>query len=47
MMGEELVNALLLVYIHQDIFFDYDKIIDMYTPKYPRSTFLINHLSEN
>ena len=29
MMGEERLNALLLVYIHRDIFLDYDKIIDI------------------
>ena len=29
MMGEEHLNALLLVYIHRDIFLDYDKIIDI------------------
>ena len=30
MMGEKRLNALLLVYIHRDIFLDYDKIIDKY-----------------
>ena len=30
MMGEQRLNALLLVYIHRDIFLDYYKIIDMY-----------------
>ena len=29
MMGEERLNALLLLYIHQDTFLDFDKIIDM------------------
>ena len=43
----ERVNALLLVYIHQDIFLDYDKIIDIYASKYPRRMLLINPLSEN
>ena len=32
----ERVNALLPVYIHRDIFLDYDKIIDIYASKYPR-----------
>ena len=47
MMGEELLNALSLVCIHQDIFLDYDKIIDIYASKYPRRMLLINPLSEN
>ena len=47
MMYAERLNALLLVYIHRDIFLDYDKIIDMYTLKYPRKILLINPLSEN
>ena len=41
-MGEERLNALSLVCIHQDIF---DKII--YASKYPRRMLLINPLSEN
>ena len=44
-MGEERFNALSLVYIHQDIFRDCDKIIDIYASKYPRRMFLINPLS--
>ena len=47
MMGEERLNALSLVYIHRDIFLDYDKIIDIYASKYPRRMLLINPLSEN
>ena len=46
-MGEERLNALSLVCIHQDIFLDYDKIIDIYASKYPRRMLLINPLSEN
>ena len=47
-MGEErLLNAFSLVYIHRDIFLDYDKIIDIYAFKYPRRMFLINPLGEN
>ena len=41
MMGEERLNALSLVCIHRDIFLNYDKIIDIYAFKYPRSTLLI------
>ena len=47
MMGEERLDALLLVCIHRDIFLDYDKIIDIYACKYPRRMLLINPLSEN
>ena len=42
----ERVNVLLLVCIHRDIFFDYDKIIDIYASKYPRRMRLVNPLSE-
>ena len=45
MMVEERLNALSLVYIHRDIFLDYDKIIDIYASKYPRRILLINSLS--
>ena len=41
------VNILLLMCIHRDIFLDYDKIIHIYAPKYPRSMLLINPLSES
>ena len=47
MMGEERLNALSLVYIHRDIFLDYDKIINIYASKYPRRMLLINPLIEN
>ena len=47
MMGEERLNALLLVHIHRDIFLEYNKIIDMYASKYPSRMLLINPLSEN
>ena len=40
-----ILNALSLVYIHQNIFLDYDKIIDIYASKYPRRMLLINPLS--
>ena len=46
-MGEDRLNALSLVYIHRNIFLDYDKIIDIYVSKYPRRMLLINPLSEN
>ena len=44
-MDEEHINALLLV-IHGDIFLDYDKAIDIYASKYPRTMLLIYPLSE-
>ena len=47
MMAEEHLNALLPVHTHRDIFFDYDKIIDIYASKYPRRMLLNNPLSEN
>ena len=47
MMGEERLNALLLVHIHRDIFLEYNKVIDMYAFKYPRRMLLINPLNEN
>ena len=47
MMGEERLNVLSLVYIHRDIFLDYDEIIEIYASKYPRRMLLINPLSEN
>ena len=45
MVGEESLNALSLVYVHRDIFLDYDKIIDIYASKYSRRMLLINRLS--
>ena len=47
MMGEERLNAFLFVCIDRDIFFDYDKIIEIYAAKYPRRMPLINPLTEN
>ena len=43
----ERVNALLLAYIHWDIFLDYDKIIDIYASKYQKSMLLINPQSKS
>ena len=45
-MGDERLNALSLVSIHREIFLDYDKIIGIYTSKYPRRMLLINPLSK-
>ena len=46
MMGEERLNALLLVHIELDIFLDYGKIIDMYASRYQRRIFFINPRSK-
>ena len=43
----ERVNVLLFVYIHGDIFLDYDKIIDISAFKYPRKMLFTDPLSEN
>ena len=40
-------NTLLLMCIHQDIFLDYDKLIDIHASKYPRKMLLINPLSKH
>ena len=47
MIGEDRLNALLLVHIHRDIFLDHNKIIDTYASKFPRRMLLIIPLSEN
>ena len=47
MMREEHLRALSLAYIHRDIFFDYDKIIDISASIYPTRMLLSNPLSEN
>ena len=44
---DERVDALLLAYIHWDVFLDYDKIIDIYTSKFQKKMLLINPLSKN
>ena len=44
-MGEERLNALSLLYIHRDVFFDYHKTIHIYESKYPRRMLLINPLN--
>ena len=42
MIGEERLNALLLVCIHRDIFLNYHKVIKNYASKYQRRILLIN-----
>lgn len=41
---ENLINALLLLYVHKDIRLNYDKIIDMYARANPRRMKLTNPL---
>ena len=45
-MGEDRLNALLLLYIHKDIDINICKIVDMFTPKHPRRMQFINPLSD-
>ena len=40
-MSEPRLNALMLMYAHRYIKFDYDKIIDFFTTKHPRIMLLI------
>ena len=44
-MSEDRFNALVLMYIHKDIYIDVDQIIDMFARKHPRKMLLINPLS--
>ena len=43
-MGEGRLNALILLYVLKDIKLNYDKIIDMYTNRYPRRMKFTNPL---
>ena len=38
-MGQQRLNALMLLYIHRDIQINYPKIIDIYANRYPRRMF--------
>ena len=44
-MGEDRLNALLLVFVHRDILLDYNKVIDLYASRHPRRMLFINPLS--
>ena len=46
-MDEEDLNGLSFLYIHRDIFLNYDKIIDIFASKYLRKMLLINPLRED
>jgi hypothetical protein len=45
-MGEDQLNALLLLYVHRDIKLDYDKIIDDYALRNPRKMVLMNPVGD-
>ena len=45
-MGEDRLNALLLLYVHRDIKLDYDQIIDDYTRRTPRKMVLMNPVGD-
>ena len=44
-MGEERLNALLLLFIHRDIPLDYEAAVDEFANRYPRRMTFINTLS--
>ena len=45
-MGQQRLNALILLYIHKDIQINYPKIIDIYANRYPRRMLFKNPLAE-
>jgi len=46
-MGQESLNALLLLFVHQDIHVDADEVVDVFANKHPRRMRLQNPLSES
>ncbi|CAG2254819.1 unnamed protein product [Mytilus edulis] len=44
-MGEERLNALLLLYVHKNIKLDYEKIIDDFSRRNPRKMLLVNPMA--
>ena len=46
-MGEDRLNALLLLYYHKDIALDYDKIVDLYARRHTRRMSFLNPLSDS
>ena len=44
--GEDRLNAVLLLYVHRDIKLDYDKIIDDYARRNPRKMVLMNPVGD-
>ncbi|XP_035660282.1 52 kDa repressor of the inhibitor of the protein kinase-like [Branchiostoma floridae] len=45
-MGEDRLNALILLFVHRDIPLDYNRIIDIYATGHPRRMMFINPLAE-
>lgn len=45
-MGEERLNALLLLFIHRDIPVDVDEVVDIFAKKHPRRMRLLDPLSD-
>ena len=41
-MGQDLLNSLLLLYVHKDIQLNYDAVVDLYASHYPRGMTLLN-----
>ena len=45
-MGEDRLNALLLLHVHRDIKLDYDKIIDDFALRNPRKMVIMNPVGD-
>ena len=45
-MGEDRINALVLMYMQRDVKLNYDNIINMYAQRHPRRMILFNPLSD-
>ena len=43
-MGQDRLNALLLLYVHKDIVVDYEAVIDLYASRHLRRMVLVNPL---
>ena len=46
-MGEEGLNALMLLYVHKDIVLDYEKVIDIYANRFPRRMRFLNPMKDD
>ena len=46
-MGEERLNALMLLYVHKDIVLNYNKLFDIYANRYPRRSRILNPMKED
>ena len=43
-MSEDRMNALILLYIHKDLYLNYDQVIDDFARRNPRKMLLVNPL---